>query len=525
MKRLLLLVLTAVLALSFVGAETVEDLYAQVRENSTSFKEIQITRRNEFLDSVLAALTGPSWSISLQGLTIGAQQNLLQKPSLTLPSIEVGYSTPERDDKLAFEARLTINNQDYSWDSDKSQYMLRSPSISLKGGLSKTFEFKSWDDTDYSKGFSDIQRTNSYEISVLQFENTFLEAVIRILEWQKELNEKYIAKTRVEVSYKEALSSGKIKEGTPEDTQKKADVDVAVTEYNQTKGTGDELLSDFKKTYGVDFPETVEASHFYYIDYEPTVGGNSDVRSKYIDYITAQQKIDEKVGKSSRLSLSASLEPKVSFDDNFGYYDKASTSLGTSVNASYSTGNLSVDMSLSSDYELSPQHKGKFSNGPTFTVSASWSSTPSLLSKTEMERLKLQYTDKDGKLNSSEYERMLRELNNESLKKESLELEKLEASMLSAKKELEDEIAQYNKKATELKDEIKEFKNSYEILKIKTEANEKVLNQIEILKNEGKASMEDYYTALAAANSGRYDMTIASIKSHIIFNRIQIIEK
>ena len=518
MKRLLIIVLTAALVLSCVGAETVEELYQKVTETSTEFKEIQVSRRNEFLESVLSALKGPSWSVSIQGLSIGIRDNLLRVPALTLPSIEVGYSTPERDDKLAFEVHLGLSSQDYSWNSETSQYDLKAPSVSLKGSLSKSFEFKSWDDTDYSKGLSDIQRTNGYETSILQFENSFLESLMKILEWQKQLSEKTIAKTRAEASYNEALSSGKIKKDSPEETQKKADVDVAAMEFSQTLETGDELIAEFKKTYGVDLPDTIEAPVLYNLSYEPTVGGNTDVYSKYSDYMTAQQKIDEKVGKSSKLSLGASLEPKVSFDDNFAYYENASTSLGTSVTASYSTGNLSVDMTLSSDYELSPKHTGKFSSGPTLSVSASWSSTPSLLSKTEMEKLKLQYTDKEGKFNSAEYERMLRELNNESLKKESLELEQLESAMLNAKKEWQKELAQYNTKANELKDEIKEFKNSYDILKIKAEANEKALKQTE-------ASTEEYLAALIAANSTRYDLTLANIKSHILYNRIQMIEK
>ena len=508
MKRLIIVVLTAVMVLSCVGAETVEELYAKVKESSTEFKEMQVSRRNEFLDSVLSALKGPSWSVSLQGAGIKAQDNTLLNPSISLPSFEVGYTTPERDDQLAFEARLTLIGQDYSWDPDKNSYKLGDTSVSLKGGLSKTFEFKSWDDTNYSKGLSDLQRTNNYEISVLQFENTFLENVIKILEWQKDLSQKSIAKTRAEKAYNDAISSGKIKEGSPEEIQKKADVEVANTEYNQVKETGTEYLTDFKKTYGIDFPEAIEAPTLYELSYEPTVGGNTDVVSKYADYMTAKQRIDEKVGKSSKISLNTSLEPKVSFSENMGYKN---SSLNTSLSATYSSGNLSVDMTLNSDFTLNPDKTSEIS-GPSFTVSASWSSTPSLLSKVEMERLRMQYPDKN------EYERVLRELNNESLRKESLEIEKLESEMLSAEKDWQKELAQYITKANELKEEIREFKNNYEVLTIKAEANEKALKQTD-------KSSEEYLSALAATYSTKYDLTLANIKSHILFNKVQIIEK
>ena len=523
MKRLLIVVLTAALALSFVGAETVEELYQKVVETSPKFEEIRLSRRSEFVESVLAALKGPTWNISLNGASITASKDLMYPADITLPSLDVSYSTPENTDNVSFETRFSIDSMKYTWDDSetrKDHYVLNGISVSLKESLSKKYEFKSWDATDYSSSLSLRQRNVSYETSLLEFENNFLTQILTILEWQKETETKSSAYALVNAQYNYDVENGKLDPDSPDGTKRKAEVDVAEKEFEQQLDSIKDSLNEFQKTYGVDVT-TISGAEKYELEFNPNADENIDVYSKYVDYITAMQRVDEKIGKSSTLSLSASLEPKVSFGNDV-VYERAG--VGASLSASYSSGNLSVEASFSTEYKIKPGNVGSFDSGPELSVSLSWSNTPSNISNKDMEKLRQQYT-KNDKFDADAYERALRDLRNSTLKKEALELEQLENAMARAEQEWEAAVNEYNKKANELVAEIKEFKNSLEIQKIKQDSNLKAYRQYEELFDQGKATSVDLINAGLAVELDEINEIISNVRSHILYNKILIIRK
>ena len=80
----------------------------------------------------------------------------------------------------------------------------------------------------------------------------------------------------------------------------------------------EEEFAEFKNNYGIE-PVYIDSADEYTLDFTPDDAGNTEVLSKYYEYLTILQQIDEKTGKSSSFSIKASLEPKVTFDDNFTY--------------------------------------------------------------------------------------------------------------------------------------------------------------------------------------------------------------
>lgn len=148
MKRILFMILVVALALSSVSAVTLEEFYEQVLETSPAVKEMQISKRNDFVESVMSSLKGPTWSVNVQSFKIAAQKNFTFPPSISLPGLDLSYTSPENEDKLSFDARLSIGDLSYEWDSvsetDKNYvYKVNMSSISLRAGLNKSYEFKS----------------------------------------------------------------------------------------------------------------------------------------------------------------------------------------------------------------------------------------------------------------------------------------------------------------------------------------------------------------------------------------------
>ena len=527
MKRFLLVVLLIVLAVTALGAKTVEELFEEVVVKSEQYKEIQLSRRNEFIDSILASLKGPSWEVSLQDLRVSAQKNFLAPAEIGLPSLNVNYTAPELEGGLRFDTAFSVGGMRYSWNTEKSVYTLGDLSISLRSSLSKSFEFKSWDATDYSKGLSEIMRKTSYQKRLLEFENSFLEDLIVLLTRQKEINGKKFAYEKAATDYSGAVESGKLDPDSPDGIKAQMEAQIAQREYEQVIESIEEIAARFEKTYGVPYLGDIDSSKRYDVDYSPTPGGNLEVYSKYVDYLTAKQKIDEKVGKSSSLDLSMSVEPRVSYDRNLKYKD---TSLASSISTTFKTGHLNIGANLSTGFSVMPNNKSEWTDGPTLSISASWSNTPSALTKSEMEKLRNQYMVYDRasdsyKFNQDAYESTLRGIYNETIKRESLEIEQLEAAMVSARIEWESSLTDYSRRSSALQREVKDFRNAEEILKIRTEGNKRIRQQTEKLRNEGKATTEEYIKAVIAEEADKLDVVISNIRSHILYNRILILEE
>jgi len=491
---------------------------------------MQISKRNDFVESVMSSLKGPTWSVSVQSFKIAAKSNFAAPPTISLPGLDISYSSPENSDNLSFDSRLSISDTTYDWKNHEADnnygYGLGSTSISWRFGLNKSYEFKSWDNTDWTKGLSDLQRRNGYEVSLLEFENNFLEDIVRILEWEKETSKKFAEYQIISQKYDADMASGKIKADTPDETKRKAEVDVADKEYVQQADSIKEMAEDFKTRYGLEY-QFIDSAKSYELEFTPDPAGNFEVYMKYADYMTAIQKVEEKTGKQSTLSLSANLEPRISFSENFGYND---TTLGTSISASYNTGKLSVDSSFSTDYSIDKFKTGKFEDGsPSLSVGVSWSNTPRSLTTRDLEFLRRQYTTYDSKSNTyvfddESYERTLNEAKNATLKREVLELEQTERSMLSAKREYERALQDYNRSANELVREIKDYKNRVDVQKIKSESNKKVYKQYEELFAAGKATTEELSKAIFDVEADRVEELILNIRSRILYNKIQIIQ-
>ena len=246
--------------------------------------------------------------------------------------------------------------------------------------------------------------------------------------------------------------------------------------------------------------------------------------SKYYDYLTVLQKIEEKTGRSSQFKIKASIEPKVVLTDTFDY---KTTQLSGDIGATYSTGNLSVDMSLNTSYDFRAD-PGQRVTGPTMSIGFSWSNTPQVLSRSEMERLKLLYTKTvvPGKssVDWDEYENTLRNLTNETLRKESLELEKLEYDALVAEKEWKTAYSEYLAKGNQLMNSIKDYKNKKEVFQIKYEADKKALEQVSELFDQRKATAAEVVKITDMVETDKIEIIIFNIRSHIISNEIEILQ-
>jgi len=512
MKKTVFLIIFICICLS-LGAISVEDLYKSATDTSAQMFSLRTTRYNEFLDAAMGVVRGPSWSIGLNNAGATAV-NDFSGVEYSLPSLEVSYSSPETDNKLSFESRLNVGSIGFKSEND---FKAEPFSVSLRGGVSKTIDIKSWDATDYSKGLSDKVRTNTYETSVLEFQNGFLDDCIALVKESVKMQDLSVQWSAADNKFRNDVATGVLKEESPDAIKREGEVEVILKDLNLTVESYMKGVSSFKDKYGTDF-EIPDSCEDYDLTFNIREEGNTDVLSKYIEYRTAIQKVDEKVGRSSTLTLRSSLEPEVSFAKELKY---ETTKLKWDLSAGYSTKNLSVDVSLNAGYNFDPTEKGaKKWNDPSITVSGTWSNTPQVIPEYEIERLKKIYGN-----NTADYQRVLRDLTNKALVREMIEIEQLEYAVTQAQTEWINAGTEYSKKCSELQTQIDAHLKNVELFKIKYDSDKKVLEKKEDLFKQEKATKDECDDALAAVKRDELEEIIFKMQALILHNKIEILNK
>ena len=135
MKRIIVIAVLVFLVCFGLAAESVEDMFSRVMSIGQALKEINISRYHEFIDNVISSMKGPNWSIGLQGAEYKRVDDL-KGVEYSLPSLSVSYTTPENDNKFAFEGQLNVGGIQFK---SSNEFKAESFSASLKGGLSKIY--------------------------------------------------------------------------------------------------------------------------------------------------------------------------------------------------------------------------------------------------------------------------------------------------------------------------------------------------------------------------------------------------
>lgn len=206
------------------------------------------------------------------------------------------------------------------------------------------------------------------------------------------------------------------------------------------------------------------------------------------------------------------------FDQDIQY---KSTQLKWDVSAGYTAGNLSFDISLNSGYNFNPTEEDPRKWADTsVTVSGTWTNTPQMLSNSEIDRLRRIYGG-----DSDEFQKALKDLSDNALRKEVLELEQLDYAATQAQKEWVAAYMEYLAKCSELLDAITEYNREVELLKVKAEGDRKVLSQTEALFDQGKATTDEYLEAMSEVDKDEIEDLILRINSLILYNRIVMLNK
>ena len=520
-KRVFLLFAMIVISCASIASLTADELLVIALERSTLIAELSESRYNTFVDTILMSLNGPSWSVGLNGAGFSFSDNM-SGHSYQLPGLDVSYTSPQTDDGISFDARASLGS--ISFESENN-FKAGGFEVTFHGGIGKKYEFHSWDDTEYGKGWQDTLSRIQYENTILQFEIDFLTDLRDMLVLQQESVEPIMTAGAYEIRYRTDLENGVFTEDSPEGIRRLTECEVSNAAARQKTDAYKEKIEDICDKYGLASEEviSINGATKYELEITPIKDGNYEVYGKYLEMQSIRQEIEQKTGTSSTLTLSAGLDPKVTFADSLQH---ESNSINGELSASLSSGNFSVDVSVSTGltHNYSSSDPVWSWTGPSISISGSWSNTPQVLSNAEIARLKALYTT-DDVLNRDAYEKVLRDISNNAMKAEILEIERLEDALADATREWSEALTRYNVLVNEFKTEIRNFNNEYELFMIQYEGEKKVSEKLYEMVLAGEVSAADYLEADTARTESDIGQTIRNINSHIIYNGIAMLQK
>ncbi len=520
MRKAALIVLVIISTALSVFAVSAEELYQEALENSPQIAEMRKSRYYSFIDSIVQSSTeAGSWGLQFNG-SYSITKDFTDY-CVNFPSLEVYYTSPTVGNALTYELRGTLENIMYMTNLETNTKEFNPFGVSLTAGVRKSFEFKSWDDTDPMKELTERQQSLSFERYMLQFENTFLEDLIDLIKCDIDSMPLIAELENLYFDYENDIEEGRLIQGTPEDTKRLIEFEAAEKEYEQYSVTVMELAEEFKNNYGLD-DWNIDSVGDYNLDFVVGEEWSFSVQEKYAQYKAAVQSYEEKTGTTSTLTLAAHITPRANMAANLQHnYNE----IKGDVSATYNIGNFMLDVTMTTGYNfLKDNTTGLYYwVDPTITVSGSWSNTRQVLSDSEIANLKLQYTDAKGNLDTATYQQMLTSLTNKALKKDQLELEALQANIWAAEREFDDELEAFTRKSKELAQTIRAHRNEGELLEIRIEGNKKVLQQTKELVDKGEADTSALIEADTQCFMDEMELLCYKLKTHILSNEIKLL--
>ena len=513
---LYLIVLLVAVIICPVSAEegvvfvSLDDLFNEVKENSLAYMSIKTEMENSLIND-LAGISGNSftWNVNVDGLEYTPVTGRLQYPSLS-----VSFTSPSYESGLTFDGRVSTETFTLPFDPDNNSFPLR-----LKAGVSKKHEFKSWNDKDYMAGFRGESTYNTFRIMLLNFENRFLSDIITMLNMSEEQTDLYLRIQAEKHRLEDDLASGAVKPGSAEESRRNTDIEVLELSLEQKEKAFTDKKAEFRENYGTEYVE-VDSCDPVKPEFIPDIENSFTVRQRLAELYTAEQKLEEALGHSSSVTVTASVEPVIKFREAKAY---EGISVSGDFGVAFTMDNLNITLSVRSSYDPFLTEGSPWGNGPVISLNGSWSSKPSSVSEKDKARLREIYKDEEV------YKRVIEDLDRENTEQKQLEVLRLGQSLSEAQQAWVAAAEKYMADSVGLVNEVTEYNNSATILRLKKERSEQLLEQLtKYMEEEGIdvgsedpslvvfiESMNDYMVIL-------YEELILNIKGRILCNEIEI---
>lgn len=358
MKKIITIILAITLCCACFATD-IEDVIAKAYQNSPQVEQYERSRQDSLYSN---SATDNSFSYTLNmnksPVSVFYDSNDFYFPSLgadvnyTDNVHKISYSGSLNSDRI----KLKTENYDYS--------------VSGSFGITKTFDLKAEDLSGMDRIMRDTNLQISYETNVLNFRKSVLSDVYSIVDLKHTISESEKKLTESQKDYNSKLATGELKEGTTAQIKAKMALDSAVSSLDSQKKSLESKLTAFEKNYGFAYTDVDSASRPV-LEFVKNADGNSKVYVAKLELLSAQQELNDKLGKGSSISLSASAGPELEFKTGKGYQ---STSVDLAAGIGVKSGNFAVNASVGNTWDTNGwgntmvSFSGSYSGGNKNTV-------------------------------------------------------------------------------------------------------------------------------------------------------------
>jgi len=423
MKKILLLVAAFLLCASCFAAD-IEDVIAMAYEKSPQVEQYERSRKDSLYSN---SATDNSFSYGLN-LNNGIVKTVYDSTDFYLPSLGANLTYTDNVNKISYSGsldtdRIKLKTEDYDY------------SVSGSFCVTKTFDLKAEDLSGLDRIMRDTNLQVSYQTNVLNFRKSVLSDVYSIVDLKHTISESEKKLVESRKDYNAKLATGELKDGTTAQIKAKMSLDSAVSSLDSQKKSLESKLSAFEKNYGFAYTDVDSASRPV-LEFERNADGNSKVYVAKLELLSAQQELNDKLGKGSSISLSASAGPELEFKTGKGYQ---STSVDLAAGIGVKSGNFAVNASVGNSWNSDGW------GNTTVSFSGSYSG---------------------GNKNTAE-------------------INKLESNVYSKQLAYDTALFNYNTSAKTLEDNIEKAVVGYEQLEIRKDYNNRILEYTETLYENG----------------------------------------
>lgn len=352
MKKICLLILISFIAVSAVFAVDLNAVIDKAKDSSAyqSIENSYKSSKNRLKLSDLATKGA--------GVTAAVQHEQRADEIVSaFPSANLSVTLPEFAEDLSIKFNVAENQplKDLENQPLKDAYLLQ-PGVSV----SKVFNFSSKEMRNASKMSSDIQVESGYDKGIIQFENSVIDVIINIMTLEKNLATTEKNFNRTTDSYKDAIATGSLDEGSVADLNMKMNLATLESTVNSLESQLALLKSTFRNSFGFEYEEITSVRDAD-LSYEKS-DSNTTVYVKYLALLDAQYNYKKAAGKTSALTVDGNLSYPMMFNQGSLY----SHSLDADASVSYQVGNFSV--SAKAETSL----KDKKLSVPVITIAGGW---------------------------------------------------------------------------------------------------------------------------------------------------------
>ena len=352
MKKILTIILAITLCTACFAVD-IEEVIAKAYENSPKVAQYERSRQDSLLS---AGVSDNTWSYTIEV----PNSVVFDDEGTHYPSARISSSITNSKNNVLVSGSLSLSKNSLLSRKDSDYH-----SLSGQFKVAKTFDFSDWSSSDYSREIRDVTVEQSYESSVLKFRKSVITDVYSIIDAQHKLldSERKLAESQKD--YESKLATGELKEGTTAQIKAKMTLDSSISSLDSSRKSLESKLAAFEKEYGFAYIDVDSASRPA-LEFTSDSENSLSVYLAKLNYLSAQQSLNEKTGKGKSITLSANVDPSLNFRTNTGY-DGKSLSLGTGFD--YASGNFSVGASLSESYDAdgwgtpSLSVKGSYTDG------------------------------------------------------------------------------------------------------------------------------------------------------------------